>query len=238
MTGDHTRGPPTIAALGGGGFWMEPDNPLLDDWLLSLTGVGTPRVCFVPTACGDRAERIDRFEAAFTGRAHTSTLRLFARDIDDLGAHVLGQDLIYVGGGNTVNMLAIWRVHGLDDILREAWRRGVVLAGLSAGSLCWFEAGVTDSFGAGLAPLDDGLGLIEGSHCPHYDGEAKRRPVYRRLVAEGALAPGLALDDGVGALFRGPDAQRIELVSSRPSATAAWVDRAGEAPLSVRYLGR
>lgn len=231
------RRPPTIAALGGGGFWMEPDNPLLDDWLSSLTGVPEPSVCFVPTACGDRAERIAAFEGAFAGRARPSVLRLFAREIDDLRAFVLSRDLIYVGGGNTANMLAIWRVHGLDAILREAWAAGVVLAGLSAGSLCWYEAGVTDSFGKGLGPLRDGLGLVAGSHCPHYDGEARRRPVYRRLVAEGALPPGLALDDGVAALYRGLDARRVELVSSRPTARAAWITADGEAPLPVRYLG-
>ncbi len=228
---------PTIAALGGGGFWMEPDNPLLDDWLLRLTGSPRPAVCFVPTASGDSPRRIEQFEAAFAGRAKASVLRLFARDIADLRGFLLAQDLIYVGGGNTANMLAIWRVHGVDRILREAWRRGVVLAGLSAGSLCWFEAGVTDSFGRGLAPLNDGLGLVAGSHCPHYDGEALRRPVYRRLVAEGTLPPGLALDDGVAGLFRGPDAARVELVSSRPEAEAFRVDAAGETPLPVRYLG-
>lgn len=228
---------PTIAALGGGGFWMEPDNPLLDDWLLGLTGRALPAVCFVPTACGDRAERIDAFESAFAGRARTSTLRLFSREIADLRAHVLEQDLIYVGGGNTANMLAIWRVHGLDRVLREAWAAGVVLAGLSAGSLCWFEAGVTDSFGRGLAPLRDGLGLLRGSHCPHYDGEALRRPVYRRLVQAGELPPGIALDDGVAALYRGRTAERVAVVASRPEAGAAWVDADGERSLDVRFLG-
>ncbi len=157
-----------IVAMGGGGFSMEPDNPALDLWLLSLTGKRRPRVCFVATASGDAESYIHRFYAAFA--AHRCTPRhlpLFRRQDPDLRAAVLAQDLIYVGGGNTANMLAIWRLHGLDLVLREAWQAGVVLAGLSAGSLCWFAGGVTDSFGPQLAPLHDGLGLLPGSFELH-----------------------------------------------------------------------
>ena len=161
---------------------MEPDLPLLDDFLVGLTGRGRPRVCLVPTASGDAPDFIARFHGAFDGRAEASHLGLFDRTVVDLRAFVLAQDVVYVGGGNTANMLAVWRVHGLDSILVEAWRAGVVLAGLSAGAICWFEAGVTDSFGPSLGPLRDGLGLLPGSMCPHYDGEPLRRPTYQRLV--------------------------------------------------------
>ncbi|MFT5682927.1 MAG: dipeptidase E [Myxococcota bacterium] len=226
----------TIVAMGGGGFSMEPDNPLLDTWLLSLTGATTPGVCFLPTASGDSETYIEKFHKAFSALPCTPRhLSLFRRQDTNLREVVLSQDLIYVGGGNTANMLAVWRVHGLDVVLREAWEAGVVLAGLSAGSLCWFEAGVTDSFGEALAPLADGLGLLPGSHCPHYDGEALRRPRYRELVRSGALPPGLAADDGVALRFSGTTL--AEVVSSRPD-TAGWrVSPDGEEAIPARYLG-
>jgi peptidase E len=135
-------------------------------------------------------------------------------------------------------MLAIWRLHGVDAILREAWEGGVVMAGLSAGSLCWFEAGSTDSFGPGLAPIEDGLGLLPGSHCPHYDGEALRRPSYQRLVAEG-LSAGVAADDGAALHYVGTGL--AEVVTSRPGAGAYRVERVDgqvvETKLPSRYLG-
>jgi dipeptidase E len=121
----------------------------------------------------------------------------------------LAHDVILVGGGSTANMLAVWRVHGFDRILREAWESGVVLTGWSAGMICWFEAGVTDSFGPELAGLRDGLGFLPGSACPHYDGEELRRPVYRRLVRDGELPPGIALDDGAGAHYVGTTLERV-----------------------------
>lgn len=226
---------PTIAALGGGGFSMEPDDPRLDRWLLSLTGARRPRVCFVATASGDAEGYLERFHAAFAALSCEAThLALFRREIADLRAFVLAQDLVYVGGGNTANLLAVWRTHGLDAILREAWAAGVVLAGLSAGALCWFEGGVTDSFGPGYAPLVGGLGLLPGSFCPHYDGEAERRPLYRRLVAEGALAAGIAADDSVAVCFTGT--ARAEVVTSRPGARAWVVTPHGETPLVARPL--
>ena len=130
---------------------------------------------------------------------------------------------------------SIWRTHGLDTVLREAWEKGDVLAGLSAGSLCWFASGVTDSFGASLAPLHDGLGLLPGSHCPHYDGEALRRPRYRALIRAGELPPGLAADDGVALRFTGTDL--TEVVSSRPGARGWRVTADGEEELPTRFLG-
>ena len=211
------------------------DDPLLDDYVLSLTGVERPAVCFLATASGDADSYIVAFHAAFPPRrARASHLPLFARDGSDLRDHLLAQDVIYVGGGNTLNMLAIWRAHGVDAILREAWAAGIVLAGLSAGALCWFEGGVTDSYGA-VDALPDGLGLLPGSMCPHFDSEPGRRPVYVRLVAEGALPAGVAADDNCALRFRGTEL--AEAVASRDGAGAYRVDASGEAPLDVRRLG-
>ena len=136
------------------------------------------------------------------------------------------QDVIYVGGGNTANMLAVWRVHGVDKLLREAWESGTVLCGVSAGAICWFEAGLTDSFGPDLQPLHGGLGFLPGSFCPHYDGEAARRPGFTSAIASGALPPGYAADDGVGVLFEGT--ALAEIAASRPKVSAYRVDRNGE----------
>jgi len=167
---------PTIVAMGGGGVSMEPDNPILDDFILSLAGRPRPRVCFLPTASGDSDRYVANFYAAFARRSEASHLALFVRTVTDVEAFLLDQDVIYVGGGNTENQLAVGRVHGVDRALRIAWQRGVVLAGLSAGSICWFESGTTDSFGLDLDVLEDGLGFLPGSHCPHFDGEPQRRP--------------------------------------------------------------
>lgn len=205
-----------IVAMGGGGFSMEPENPLLDDFALSLTERHTPRVCFVPTASGDAPLYVERFYYAFPpGRAAATHLRLFQRDERNLRVSLLDQDVIYIGGGSTANMLAVWRLHGVDRILREAWEGGTVLAGVSAGANCWFEASITDSFGP-PAPLGDGLDLLSGSCCPHYDGEPDRRPAYHRMLSEGGLPGGIALDDGAAAHFTG--GRLREVVCSRPAA--------------------
>jgi dipeptidase E len=233
----------TIVAMGGGGFSMEPDVPLLDDHVLQLARVGRgrerPRVCFIGTASGDAESYIAHFYAAFALRSEATHLALFDRKVGDIEAFLLDQDAVYVGGGNTANMLAVWRVHGVDRGLRKAWEAGVVLAGISAGSNCWFEASTTDSYGA-LAALNDGLGLVPGSHSPHYDGEPARRPTFQRLIGSGELPNGLAADDGVALVFDG--AELAEAVASRPSARAYRVVRgsAGEAietELPTRYLG-
>lgn len=194
-----------IFAMGGGGFSMEPENLLLDDHLLSLAPTDrTPKVCFIPTASGDSEGYITRFLDAFgPDRAEATVLELFSRSIDDLEAFVLAQDVIYVGGGSTANLLAVWRLHGLDAALAKAYRAGVVLGGVSAGMNCWFEASVTDSFNVnGCGPLNDGLGFLSGSACPHYDGEELRRGCYLGLVQSGFPA-GYAAEDGVGAAFQG-----------------------------------
>jgi peptidase E len=240
MLGAMTSG--TILAMGGGGFSMEPDNPLLDDFLLSLAPSGrVPRVCFVPTASGDADGYVQMFQESFTGRrAETSVLSLFQRRHADLRSFLLGHDVVYVGGGNTANLLAVWRLHGVDEILQEALESGVVLAGLSAGMNCWFESSVTDSFAVDhLQPLDDGLGFLAGSACPHYDGEEARRPTYRRLVGSGRLPDGYAADDGCALLFE--NGKLADVVTSRPQARAFHVSGSGsgvvENPIDVRFLG-
>lgn len=217
---------------------MEPGEPV-NDHLLELTGADEPRVLFVPTASGDSESYALAFYRAFRGRARTSDLRLFGIPPPDLRGLVLEQDAIFVGGGNTANMLAVWRLHGLDAILREAWERGIVLAGTSAGSICWFAAGVTDSFRAELDGLEC-LGFLPGSNCPHYDGEERRRPAYRGLVAAGFPA-GLAADDGCGLRFDGT--RFVEAVAWRPGARAHRVEPDGtgsvaETPVEPRPLGR
>jgi dipeptidase E len=228
-----------FVTLGGGGFSMEPDNPLLDDFLLGLTGVARPRVCFVPTAGGDSDNYVMRFYQALARKTEASHLTLFGRSVRDIGGFLRGNDLVFVGGGNTANMLAIWRVHGVVDALAAAADAGVIMAGVSAGALCWYESGVTDSFGPQLDALD-GLGWLPGSFCPHYDGDPLRRPVTHRLVAEGRLGTVLAADDGAALVWE--DRRLIEVVSSRRDARAHRVERDGsgaavETTLPVRYLG-
>jgi peptidase E len=205
-----------IVAIGGGGFSVPGDDGALDDYVLSLTRKARPRVCFVATAGGDNRDYIVRFYEAFAaGRAEASHLPLFGVPRTDIRAFLLSQNVIFVGGGNTANMLAVWRVHGVDRMLREAWRRGIVLSGVSAGMLCWFEGGVTDSFGRPLSPLRDGLGLLRGSACPHYDGEPDRRPTYHRLLRRG-LPAGVAVDDWAAIHYVG---LRIHAcIASRPGA--------------------
>jgi dipeptidase E len=221
--------------MGGGGFSMEPRNPRLDRWLLSLTGRRTPRVLFVPTASGDAARYIARFHRAFAKHACTHEhLPLFGRTVADFRALVLRQHLIYVGGGNTANLLAVWRTHGLDAILREAWEAGVVLCGVSAGAICWFEAGVTDSFGPALQPLPNALGFLPGSFCPHYDGDAQRRPAFRAFLASGALPSGHAADDGAALLFEG--STLADVVASRRNARGYAVTHEEERALATRRL--
>lgn len=227
--------------MGGGGFSQEPDNPYLDDFVLELSGATTPRICFVGTASADADAYAVKFFEAFSARGCVaSRLTLFQQGKVPAAELLAAQDVVYVGGGSTANMLAVWRVHGIDALLRQAWERGAVLAGLSAGSICWFESGVTDSLHPeALLPLTDGLGFLPGSHCPHYDADPRRPEAYRRLVAGGELAPGYAADDGAALHFTGTTLR--EVVASRPAAAAYWVEsrdgRAVEEPLPVRNLG-
>lgn len=198
-------------------------HPLVE-YLLDLTGKPRPRVAFIPTATGDSAEAlVTMYSRLPPERCERSHLALFHRTITDIRDYLLKQDLIWVAGGNTANMLAIWRVHGVDRVLREAWEAGIVLTGGSAGSLCWFEGGTTDSFNLHeLAPLRDGLGFLRGSHCPHYDGEAQRRPLYHRLIGEGFPA-GYAIDDDAAIHFVGTELR--EVVTARTEAGAYRVEK-------------
>ena len=165
-----------IIAMGGGGFSMEPDNLALDRYVLQQAQKPVPSVCFLPTASADSESYCMRFLTAFsTFECHPSYMSLFKLPTRDVEGFLLSKEVIYVGGGNTKSMLALWREWGLDVILRKAWEQGVVLAGLSAGAICWFEQGVTDSIPGDLTALPC-LGLLAGSCCPHYDGEAERRP--------------------------------------------------------------
>jgi peptidase E len=213
--------PRQIIAMGGGGFSME-ENLALDRYVLAQARTTEPRVSFLPTASGDADSYMLRFYAAFSGLPCRPSHLTFFRRTPDLREHVLSQDVIYVGGGNTKSLLGVWREWGLPEILREAWEAGVVLAGVSAGAICWFEQGLTDSFDGELRPLQC-LGLLAGSACPHYDGDPARRPTYHHLVRTGVLLPGLALDDGAAVHFINDGIAGV--VASRPGATAYRVRR-------------
>ncbi|HEY1457019.1 MAG TPA: peptidase E [Solirubrobacteraceae bacterium] len=230
-----------IVALGGGGFSMERENPLLDDYVLSLTGSSRPRVCFLPTASGDADHYVVRFYRRFSAGCQASHISLFRRDQggggveDDLAAHLLAQDVIYVGGGNVLSMLGVWRAHGLDETLRRAWRRGIVLCGPSAGSLCWFAEALSAFHGPPRSVR--GLGLLPYSNCVHYDAEPARRAEYHRFVGDG-MRSGYAADDGVALHFCATNLERV--ISSRPGGSAYHVQMIGgevlETPLDVHRL--
>ena len=230
--------PRHVVALGGGGFLSGPD-PTLDDFVLSLAGVDEPRVCFVGTASGDPVANEERFRDAFAGRARTSVLRLFDREVPDLDTFLAEQDVVYVGGGSTVNLLAVWRAHGLDRALRRAYEAGVVMAGVSAGANCWFGRSTTDSWLVGRADgLTDGLGWLPGGMCPHYRSEPRRRPALLDLVANG-FGDTFGVDDDCALHL--VDEQLVEAVSAREGATVVLVrrDAAGavvEDPVAVRPL--
>lgn len=219
--------------MGGGGFAMEPENLLLDAYALSLTGKDKPRVCFIGTASFDAQDYAYRFHKhikKFTRK--TTQLNLIGGAAKDPRI-LLEQDLIYVGGGNTLNMLKVWREEGVDAILREAYERGIVLAGVSAGSICWFEQALTDSLTPDLSPMAC-LGFLPGSNCVHFDGEAKRRPRYLEEVCAGRMAPGIACDDGVAAHF--VDGVLRGFVSSRPEARAYMIGK-DATEIVPEYLG-
>jgi dipeptidase E len=228
-----------IIAMGGGGFSMEPENLSLDRFVLAATGAPRPKVCFVGTASGDAQSYIDRFYDSFRTLPCVPThLSLFKPPVGDLRSFVLEQDAIYVGGGSTRNLMVLWREWRLDAILREAWQRGIVMAGISAGSLCWFAEGVSDSVKTDeLYPIAC-LGFVPGSNCPHYDGEPGRRPAYHRMILEGSLGAGYAADDGAALHFIGTEL--AEAVSSRAAAKAYRVARKDgrieEIALETRWL--
>ena len=231
-----------IVALGGGGFSMRAEYTALDHFILSLARRPRPRVCFIPTASADSPQYIARFYRAFSDRCVPTDLTLYDPPAlprqpprtADLADFMAAQDVFYVGGGNTAHLLALWRLHGVDRLLREAWMNGAVLAGISAGMICWFEAGVTDSFG-GLEALPDGVGLLAGSACPHYDGESDRRQRYHELVRAG-LPGGYAADDDAALHFTGT--ALTEVVCDRADAAAYRVERDGSEIVETRLAAR
>ena len=208
---------PQIIAMGGGGFSMEPDNPALDIYVLQQARRSNPKICFVPTASGDAVRYTANFYRAYRQLECVPSHLSFFERTPDLRSLVLAQDIVYVGGGNTKSMLAVWREWGFDTILREACESGVILAGISAGAICWFEQGVTDSFAGDLQVMDC-LGLLKGSCCPHYDGEADRRPSFHKMLLEGHIRPGLAVDHSAAVHFVGNEIRRV--VVSRAQANA------------------
>lgn len=226
-----------IIAMGGGGFSMEPENPALDEYVLEAARAETPAVGFLATASGDSEPYIDLFYQSFsTLPCRPSHLSLFTRT-PDLRTYLLAQDVIYVGGGNTKSLLGVWREWGLPDLLREAWSAGVVLAGVSAGAVCWFEQGLSDAYEGDLRIIQ-ALGLLKGSCCPHYSGDPERRPQYHRRLSAGEVASGLAIDDGAAVHFLGSEIHRV--VASRPEATAYRVGvengAVREEPLAVEHI--
>src|SRR5262245_8001119 len=217
--------------MGGGGFSMEPENPALDRYVLAQAQRRNPAICFLATASGDADTYIAKFYAAFAQyRCRPTHVALFDRT-PNLKDVLLAQDIIYVGGGNTKSMLAVWQEWKIPTLLRRAWRSGVVLAGISAGAICWFKVGVTDSWAGRLAALPC-LGFLPGTCCPHYDGEPERRPAVHRLVKRASVPKALALDDGVAAHFVGRRLFRI--VSSRPNAQGYAVHYDGSKSIEVR----
>lgn len=206
----------------GGGF-SDAEHTEFDEILLAAVDNKNPRVCFIPTASGDSRDYIERFYSAFSGyECVPSHLELFQRQERDLDSMLAQQDVVYVGGGNTSNLLALWRVHGLDESIKRAYERGLILAGISAGAACWFEECLTDSYG-GLHPLHDGLGLLKGSFCPHYNSELDRADVYGSLIDSGQMMPGFALDDGAAARFE--DERLAEIYQSNPGSTLCSIER-------------
>jgi peptidase E len=214
-----------IIALGGGGFSDEPDNPLLDNYILSQSAKPEPKICFIPTASGDAREYIDKFYRCFEKKNCAPThLSLFSGNVDRLEEFILERDIVFVGGGNTRNLLILWKEWGLDQFLRNAYARGIILSGISAGSICWFEQGLTDSFPNQLHPIDC-LGILEGSNCPHFDSEPERKPIFMQKISAGELKGGLGCEDGVALHFINEQLHRA--VSSDPEKRAYGYESKG-----------
>jgi dipeptidase E len=227
-----------IITMGGGGFLMEPDNPALDRYILQQTNVERPKICYLGQASGEWRDGIIGFYKAFTAlSAIPSELSLFKPHTADLEDFLMSQHAIYVGGGNTKSMLALWREWGLDGILLKAANAGTVLAGISAGCICWFEQGLTDSIPGDLTLLPC-LGYLKGACSPHYDGETNRRPSYHTLIGAGDMIAGVAFDDGAAGHYI--DGELVRVVSSRSNAKGYRVERIeggiSETTLNTTYL--
>ena len=226
---------PQIIAIGG--LTAGAGDLALFRYLLEQASRPKPRVSYIGTANGDADAYIARFYESFARLdCETSHLPLFKRT-PDLERYLREQDVILVGGGNTRSMLAVWRDWGLPELLREAWQRGTVLAGWSAGAICWFEQGVTDSLAEELSAMR-GLGFLPGSCCPHYDGEVQRRPSYHALLSEAKIAPGVAIDDAAAVHFCGTTPKRILSIREPAGAYEVRPDGASvtEQPLPVERV--
>ena len=232
-----TSRPRQIIPIGGGGFYRDADNLELEKYIIRQTGGGNPRVVFVPTASGEPDHYVASFYSAFLKLGCRPSVLTFFKRTPELRSFLLNQDVIYVGGGNTKSLLAVWRDWDVTEILREAWESGIVLTGVSAGAICWFEQGLTDSFSDGLRPLDC-LGFLPGSCCPHYDGEVQRRPSYHRLLASGEISAGIAIEDWTGVHFKGSEIYRV--VAAKRGARAyrlrAVYGSVQEVPLPAEFL--
>jgi dipeptidase E len=223
-----------IVAIGGGGFLMESKPSALDAYIVSIANVKRPRICFVPTASGDSHEQIDKFYAAFARfPAQLSHLSFFRKPtkgailLNRFELDMLDQHVIYVGGGNTRSMLAVWREWGLTKLLRAALKHGVVLAGVSAGAICWFDWGASDSAAPGVRSTAlRCLGFLKGSCSPHWGGEPHRRRDFHALVRSGALPAGYGIADGAAMLFEGN--RLVDTVSCAPSAGVFRVELLGD----------
>jgi peptidase E len=199
--------------------------PLIEHALHLAGDPERPRFCYLGTATGDSVNGTVGFYRAFAGsEVRPSHLELFTMpNVRDVRAHLLAQDVIWVGGGSVANLLAVWRVHGLDEVMAECWESGVVLGGVSAGSICWYVGGPTDSYGTELRVSPPALGLLPYGNGVHYDSEEQRRPLLHALVGSGSLPTSHATDDGVGLVYEG--AELVEAVSDRPGAAAYVVER-------------
>lgn len=229
--------PKQIIPIGGGGFYRDSENLALEKYVVQQSGVVDARVAFVPTASGEPDHYLASFYAAFLQLGCRPSVLTFFKRTPDLRSFLLNQDVIFVGGGNTKSLLAVWRDWGVVGILREAWESGIVLTGVSAGAICWFEQGLTDSFSDKLRPLDC-LGFLPGSCCPHYDGESQRRPSYHQLLASGEIPAGVAIEDWTGVHYRGTEIHRV--VASKRGARAyslrSVYGSVQEVPLQTEYI--
>lgn len=226
-----------IIAIGGGGFYRDPENLALERYIVQQAGAPDARVAFVPTASAEPDSYLVSFYTAFLKLGCRPLHLSFFKRTPDLRDFLLSQHVIFIGGGNTKSMLAVWREWGMPDILREAWKSGIVLTGVSAGAICWFEQGVTDSWAGELRPLDC-LGFLPGSCCPHYDGEANRRPSYHRMLSNGEIAAGVAIEDWTAVHYIGTEIHRV--IAAKPGARAyslrAVYGSVQEVPLSAETL--
>jgi len=205
-----------IVTIGGGGF-LTGTEPCLDSYVLDQTTSETPKIGFIGTASGDDLRFIVRFFSRFSKMGCTpSALGLFGR-VQNIEEWILEQDIIYVGGGNTKSMLGVWSNWGIPQLLEAALSNGTILSGVSAGAICWFDAGVTDSLGSSLTALD-GLGFIEGSCCPHYSVEVERKPMFEEMILRNELAGGVAIDDG--AAIHWMDGKPIKVIIGKAGASA------------------